>query len=110
MQQRLAVQRIQTDVPRADVVVTNPTEYAVAIRYDEATMVAPRVIAKGKDFLALRIRQVAQQHGIPVVERPPLARGLYAAVEVGHEVPPNFYRAVAEVLAYVYQLAGRQAG
>jgi flagellar biosynthetic protein FlhB len=109
MQQRLAMQRIQAEVPRADVVVTNPTEYAVALRYDEAAMGAPRVVAKGRDFLAQRIRQIAQQHGVPVVERPPLARGLYAAVEVGQEVPPAFYRAVAEVLAYVYQLARRTA-
>lgn len=110
LQQRLAMQRVQAEVPRADVVVTNPTEYAIAIRYDEATMSAPRVIAKGRDFIALRIRQIAQQHGVPIVERPPLARALYAAVEIGQEIPPTFYRAVAEVLAYVYQLTGRKAG
>lgn len=109
LQQRLAMQRIQQEVPKADVVVTNPTEYAVALRYDEATMGAPRVVAKGRDLLAQRIRQIAQQHGVPVVERPPLARGLYAAVEVGDEVPPAFYKAVAELLAYVYQLS-RRAG
>jgi flagellar biosynthetic protein FlhB len=73
-------------------------------------MTAPRVVAKGKDFLALRIRQIAQQHAIPIVQRPPLARGLYAAVEVGEQIPPMFYRAVAEVLAYVYRLSGRAAG
>ncbi len=109
-QQKLAMQRIAVDVPKADVVVTNPTEYAVALRYDEKTMRAPRVLAKGKDLLALRIRQVAREHGVPVVQRPPLARGLYATCEVGDEVPPQYYRAVAEVLAYVYQLAGRAAG
>ncbi len=109
IQRRLALQRIQQEVPKADVIVTNPTEYAVALRYDEKTMGAPRVVAKGKDFLAQRIRLVAQQHGVPVVERPPLARALYAGVEVGHEVPPAFYRAVAELLAYVYQLS-RKAG
>jgi flagellar biosynthetic protein FlhB len=103
------MQRVQREVPRADVVVTNPTEYAIALRYDEATMGAPRVTAKGRDLLAERIRQLARQHGVPVVERPPLARALYAAVEVGHEVPPAFYRAVAEVLAFVYQLS-RRAG
>lgn len=108
VQARIALQRIGLDVPKADVIVTNPTEYAIAIKYDEQTMAAPRVLAKGKDFLALRIRQVAEQHGIPVLERPPLARALYAQVEVGHEIPPAFYRAVAEVLAYVYQLAGRR--
>lgn len=109
-QLQLAMQRINADVPKADVVVTNPTEYAVALRYDEQAMAAPRVVAKGQDLLALRIRQVAQQHGVPIVQRPPLARALYAAVEVGQEVPPAFYRAVAELLAYVYQLTGRRAG
>jgi len=109
IQQRLAMQRIRREVPRADVVVTNPTEYAVALRYDERTMSAPRVVAKGRDLLAQRIRQLAQQYGVPVVQRPALARALYAAVEVGREIPPAFYRAVAEVLAYVYQLS-RSAG
>jgi flagellar biosynthetic protein FlhB len=105
VQQRLAMQRIRAEVPRADVVVTNPTEYAVALRYDEARMAAPRVTAKGRDWLAARIRQIAQEHGVPIVQRPPLARALYAAVEPGREVPPAYYRAVAEVLAFVYQLS-----
>jgi flagellar biosynthetic protein FlhB len=109
-QARLAMQRIANDVPRSDVVVTNPTEYAVALQYNEQTMAAPRMMAKGKDFLALRIRQVAQQHRVPLVQRPPLARGLYASCEVGEQIPPAYYRAVAEVLAYVYQLSGRAAG
>lgn len=109
-QARLAMQRIAIDVPKADVVVTNPTEYSVALRYDEATMTAPRVIAKGKDLVALRIRQIAHEHRIPVVQRPPLARGIYASAEVGDQIPPAYYRAVAEVLAYVYQLSGRVAG
>lgn len=109
IQAKIAMQRLSLDVPKADVVVTNPTEYAVALRYDEAAMSAPRVVAKGRDFLALRIRQIAQQHAIPIVQRPPLARGLYATVEVGQEVPPAYYRAIAEVLAYVYQLAGKVA-
>lgn len=109
LQAKLALQRIHQDVPRANVVVTNPTEYAVALRYVEGEMDAPRVVAKGADFLALRIRQIAQQHGVPVVQRPPLARALYASVEIGQEVPPRFYRAVAELLAYVYQLSNRAA-
>ena len=109
MQARLAMQRIRAEVPKADVVVTNPTEFAVALRYDEGSMAAPRVVAKGKDLLAQRIRQIAMEHGVPVVQRPPLARALYAGVEVGQEVPPAFYRAVAELLAYVYQLS-RRAG
>jgi flagellar biosynthesis protein FlhB len=109
---KLAMQRIALDVPKADVIVTNPTHYSVALRYDESTMTAPRVLVKGKDLLALRIRQIAAEHGIPVVERPPLARALYAGVESGREVPPTLYKAVAEVLAYVYELnrlAGRRA-
>jgi flagellar biosynthetic protein FlhB len=110
IQRRLAMQRIQAEVPRADVVVTNPTHYAVALRYDEAAMAAPRVVAKGKDFLAERIRQIAQQAGVPLVQRPPLARALYFGVEVGQEVPPAFYRAVAELLAFVYRLTGKKAG
>jgi flagellar biosynthetic protein FlhB len=110
LQARLAMQRIHAEVPKADVVVTNPTEYAVALKYVEALMRAPRVVAKGKDLLAERIRQVAQQYGVPIVQRPPLARALYVGVEVGQEVPPAFYRAVAEVLAYVYQLSRRVAG
>lgn len=110
VQARIAMQRVQTDVPKADVVVTNPTHYAVALRYDESTMAAPHVLAKGRDHLALRIRLVAQSNGVPIVERPPLARSLYATVEVGQQVSPEHYRAVAEVLAYVYQLSGRAAG
>jgi flagellar biosynthetic protein FlhB len=107
--QKLAMQRIAQEVPKADVIVTNPTEYAVALKYDPKSMAAPRVLAKGTDFLALRIRQIAQQHRVPIVQRPPLARALFAAVEVGDEVPPTYYRAVAEVLAYVYRLSGKVA-
>ena len=109
VQQKLALQRIAVDVPKADVVVTNPTEYSVALQYNEDTMSAPKVVAKGKDFLALRIRQIAQHNRIPVIQRPPLARGLFAACEVGDSIPPTYYRAVAEVLAYVYQLTHRVA-
>jgi flagellar biosynthetic protein FlhB len=109
LQAKLAMQRIRIDVPKADVLIVNPTEFAVALRYDEATMTAPRVVAKGKAHLAVHIRVVAERHGVPIVQRPPLARALYAAVDVGQQVPPQFYRAVAEVLAYVYQLS-RKAG
>lgn len=104
VQAKIAMQRIGIDVPKADVVVTNPSEFSVAIRYDESSMSAPRMLAKGKDLLALRIRQVAQRHGIPIVQRPPLARALYASCQPGQEIPATHYRAVAEVLAYVYQL------
>lgn len=109
IQRKIAMQRLALDVPKADVVVTNPTHYSVALRYDQASMNAPKLVAKGKDFLALHIRQLARQHGVPIVERPPLARALYAAVDVGQEVPPAYYRAVAEVLAFVYRLS-RRAG
>jgi flagellar biosynthetic protein FlhB len=104
MAQQIAMQRVGSAVPTADVIVTNPEHYSIAIRYDESTMVAPVVVAKGLDSLAMRIRYIARQHGIPIVERPPLARGLYRDVEVGRPIPPDFYAAVAEVLAYVYRL------
>lgn len=106
MQQQIAMQRINTAVPKADVIVTNPEHISIAIQYDQATMHAPKVIAKGADFLAMRIRQIALQHGIPIVERKPLARALYKEVGINQEVSPAYYKAVAEILAYVYRLAG----
>ena len=105
----MALQRIAHAVPNSDVVVTNPTHYAVALRYDAKMMRAPKVAAKGADFMAMRIRQIAMAHGVPLVERKDLARGLYRSVEVGQEVPPQFYAAVAEILAYVYRLGGRRS-
>ncbi|MEM1098330.1 MAG: flagellar biosynthesis protein FlhB [Planctomycetota bacterium] len=107
---QLAMQRVAAAVPQADVIVTNPTHYAVALKYDSTTMRAPKVVAKGADFLALRIRQLAAVHGVPLVERKPLARALYGGVEVGQEVPAEHYAAVAEILAYVYRLGGKKAG
>lgn len=107
LMREIASQRISTAVPEADVVVTNPTHFSVALRYDADTMAAPIVVAKGVDELALRIRHLARQHGVPLVERPPLARALYKSIEVGRPVPPEFYQAVAEVLAYVYGLEKR---
>jgi flagellar biosynthetic protein FlhB len=109
IQRQLALQRMMHDVPKADVVITNPTELALALRYDAAAMKAPRVVAKGAGYLAQRIRQRALQEGIPIVERKPLAQALYRAVEVGDEIPPDLYKAVAEVLAYVYHLSHRRA-
>jgi flagellar biosynthetic protein FlhB len=105
---QLAMQRIGQTVPKADVVVTNPTHYAVALRYDSKTMAAPKVVAKGADFMAMRIRQLAALHGIPIVERKELAQALYRGVDVGREVPGEFYGAVAEILAYVYRLSGKK--
>jgi len=98
------VQRIRDSVPQADVVITNPTHYAIALKYDRDTMKAPKVVAKGKGFLALRIRELAKEAKVPILERKPLARALYAATEVGSEVPYELFKAVAEVLAYVYKL------
>ncbi|MCW5757631.1 MAG: flagellar biosynthesis protein FlhB [Phycisphaeraceae bacterium] len=105
----IAMQRVQHDVPGADVVVTNPTHFSVALKYDVQTMAAPKVVAKGADYVALKIREVARVHGVPVVERAPLARALYRGVEVGQAISPEHYEAVAEVLAYVYRLDGRAA-
>jgi flagellar biosynthetic protein FlhB len=105
--QQQAVQRFQKDVPNADVVVTNPTHFAIALQYDQANMGAPKVIAKGQDFLALKIREIAAAAGVPILERPPLARSLYKLVEVGQEIPEQFYSTVAEILAYVYELTGK---
>jgi flagellar biosynthetic protein FlhB len=99
-----ARKRMMAEVPKADVVVTNPTHYAVALRYEQAEMAAPKVIAKGVDAVAQKIREIAAEHNIPVVENPPLARGLYASVEIDQEVPPEFYKAVAELIGYIYKL------
>lgn len=106
---QLAMQRTAQQVPQADVVITNPTHLSIALRYDADSMQAPKVIAKGADLMAMRIRQIAAANGIPLVERKPLARALYANVEVGEEVPEEYYTAVAEILAYVYRLSGSMA-
>jgi flagellar biosynthetic protein FlhB len=107
VQQQLAQQRMRYDVPKADVVITNPTELAIAIKYDADAMAAPRVVAKGQGYMAAMIRQIAAEHGVPIVERKPLARALYNTVEVGQEIPREFYKAIAEVLAYVYEITQR---
>ncbi|TPG07396.1 flagellar biosynthesis protein FlhB [Rhodanobacter glycinis] len=104
VQQAQARRRMMEELPKADVVVVNPTHFAVALRYDDGRMGAPRVIAKGVDVLAQQIRLVAGSHRIPMVESPPLARALYATTELGREIPAALYVAVAQVLAYVYQL------
>lgn len=106
--QRIA-QRIRDSIPQADVVVTNPTHYAVALKYDRETMDAPVVLAKGRGFMALRIRELAKENKVPVMERKWLARSLYSSVEVGSSIPFELFRAVAEVLAYVYRLRGNGA-
>jgi flagellar biosynthesis protein FlhB len=103
-----ARKRMMHEVPNATAVVVNPTHYAVALRYDPVTMAAPLVVAKGKNYLALRIRKIALDHQVPLIENPPLAQGLYKAADVGHEIPPHLYRAVAEVLAYILRLMNRR--
>ena len=96
--------RMMAEVPKATAIVVNPTHYAVALRYEHLAMAAPKVVAMGKNFMALRIRELARQHQIPIIENPPLAQALYKNCEVGQEIPANLYKAVAEVLAYVFKI------
>jgi flagellar biosynthetic protein FlhB len=105
----MANRRMLAAVPRADLVVMNPTHYAVALKYDEHAMAAPRVVAKGADLLALRIRDLAREAKVPVLQAPPLARALYAHTEIDQEIPARLFGAVAQVLAWVYQLRDAMA-
>lgn len=102
-----ARKRMMSAVPTADVVITNPTHFAVALKYEQAAMRAPKLVAKGQDNIALRIRELAEEHGIPVVENAPLARALYASAEMDEEIPFEHYKAVAEVIGYVYRMKGK---
>jgi flagellar biosynthetic protein FlhB len=104
IQRDLARRNMLKEIPNATAVIVNPTHFAVAIRYEMEGMTAPRVLAKGKNYLALRIRQIALDHQVPIVENQPLAQALYKSADVGQEIPPHLYRAVAEVLAYIYRL------
>ena len=99
--------RMMQDVPKADVVITNPTHYAVALKYDAEQAQAPVVLAKGTDYLALQIKEKAKEADVEIVENKPLARMLYANVEVGEEIPPELYQTVAEILAAVYRLKNK---
>jgi len=108
LQREALRRRMMSQVPTATAVIVNPTHYAVAIRYHVESMSTPVVVAKGKNYLALRIRQKAIENLVPIVENPPLAQALYASVEVGQEIPANFYRAIAEILAYIYKLRGKR--
>jgi flagellar biosynthetic protein FlhB len=104
LQRAVAQRRMMQAVPKADVVITNPTHFAIAIQYDPRTMRAPRVIAKGADLIAQQIKKVAADHGVPTMENPPLARALFKACDVGQEIPADMYAAVAELLAFVYRI------
>lgn len=108
LQRDNARKRMMQAIPTATAVVVNPTHFAVAIRYVPETMAAPLVVAKGKNYVALRIRKRALEHQVPLVENPPLAQALYKSVDVGQEIPPHLYRAVAEILAYIFKISGNR--
>ncbi|HIP52984.1 MAG TPA: flagellar biosynthetic protein FlhB, partial [Chromatiales bacterium] len=104
LQRELAQRRMMEEVPKADVIVTNPTHYAIALRYDQGRMQAPKVVAKGTELVAANIRRVGSEAGVPVVESPLLARALYFNTDIGEYIPAGLYLAVAKLLAYVFQL------
>ncbi|MDQ0914246.1 flagellar biosynthesis protein FlhB [Paenibacillus sp. V4I5] len=106
-QRQMAMQRMMQEVPKADVIITNPTHFAVALKYDSNNMQAPTVIAKGADYVALKIKEVAKINGIMTMENKPLARAIFAQVEIGESIPAELFQAVAEVLAYVYKVKGK---
>lgn len=109
-QQEMANRRMMSEVPTADVVITNPTHYAVALRYDQNSNGAPRVVAKGKDFVAAKIRELAEENQVAIFRAPPLARALYASTDLNQEIPGNLFLAVAQVLAYIFQLRQARKG
>ncbi len=109
-QQQMAQQRMMSEVPTADVIITNPTHYAVALRYDQDSNGAPRVVAKGKDFIAQRIREIAEENEVAIFRAPPLARALYGSTDLNQEIPGNLFMAVAQVLAYIFQLRQARKG
>jgi len=104
IQREMSSARMMQEVPKADAIIVNPTHYAIAVLYDREVMDAPQVIAKGVDFLALRMKTIAGEHNVPILERKELARALYASVEVGENIPEEFYKAIAAILAHVYRL------
>jgi flagellar biosynthetic protein FlhB len=108
LREKKARQRMMQAVPEADVVITNPTHYAVALKYDTKEMDAPQMVAKGADLIAQRIRELATEHKVPIVENPPLARALYDAMEIEQTIPQEHYKAVAEVISYVFRLKGKR--
>ncbi len=104
IQRQIAYKRMMSDVPKASVVVTNPTHFAVALKYESGKMSAPKVVAKGADLIALKIKEIAKAHNVPIVEDKPLARALYGAADVGDDIPEKLFQAVAQILAYIYRL------
>jgi flagellar biosynthetic protein FlhB len=109
LQRDMAMRRMMAKVPTADVVITNPTHLAVALKYDQTRMAAPVVVAKGANLIAERIKEIARENGIAIVENKPLAQVLYKVVDIAEAIPDNLYQAVAEILAYVYGLKRKQA-
>jgi flagellar biosynthetic protein FlhB len=103
----MARKRMMAEVPKADVVVTNPTHFAVALRYQAGEMDAPRVVAKGADYVAQKIRAIAEEHHVPIVENPPVARLLHK-LDLGASIPEHLFKAIAEILAHVYSLKGKE--
>jgi flagellar biosynthetic protein FlhB len=110
LQREMATQRMMEEVPKADVIVTNPTHYAVALCYDQNKMAAPKVVAKGSELVAANIRRIGEEHEVPIVESPALARAIYFHAEIGDVIPAGLYLAVAKLLAYVFQLAAYVPG
>ena len=108
IQRKVAQKRMMQEVPKADVIVSNPTHISVAVKYDQDTMISPRVVAKGADQIAFKIREIAQKYQVPVVENVPLARTLYKTVRIGESIPRTLYKAVAEILAFVYKMKKRR--
>jgi len=106
-QMQMSAMRMMQQVPEADVVITNPTHYAVALAYDDKVSIAPTVVAKGQDYIARKIREVAVEHGVEIVENPPLAQSLFATCEVNDEIPEDLYQAVADILVFVYRQKGK---
>lgn len=104
IQREMATRRMMSEVPNADVIITNPTHFAIAIKYDEKIATAPYVLAKGTDQTALKIKEIAKENNIHMVENKPLARSLYKVIDVGDVIPEAFYQAIAEILAYVYRV------
>jgi len=107
-QMQMRMQRIQQEVPKASVVLVNPTYVAVALRYEAKTMDCPVVVAKGADYMAERIREIARAYGVPIIRRPELARTLYSTVKPGEPVPASLYMAIAEILAMIYRIRQRK--